>query len=368
MLTYKYLIFTELHARYWTFLFGNLQRAVDGIYETCEEDENVSECKEVIMVLENYTRDFHNLIKWFEVKWAYENTVPPLRRTSLAWEVRKTSPCRTWSSGGMSKPNSPRQKSSPTGSVCKSPVEQTIIEDKVEELVAKENKSPEEKKQTENVSDVEKRRNFINKSLDEMAQKEKEKESLLKIANKPAPKRTLVMKNETGVDLKNKAKNLKSDIKKDFNDAKTRRNNQSGFGIKKVVNNKELESMKNEINLKNRNVENKDHADGDHKETRAVPPKSLPRKPFVNIVSNCDSNVRTSRMEYSAVSKTKSVPNVPEFRMSRSKTTLGVKSTSKGKDPNSARRNSRGLERTTRNEVAENTAKSAANPKVINLV
>lgn len=107
-----------------------MQRAVDGIYQTCEEDENISECKEVILVLENYTRDFHNLIEWFKVKWAYENSSPPLRRTPLAWEVRKTSPCRIWNSTVIPKSTSPLQRASPTESICKSPVDQIICESK----------------------------------------------------------------------------------------------------------------------------------------------------------------------------------------------------------------------------------------------
>lgn len=35
----------DRRARYWKFLFDNLQRAVDAIYDTCETDESVVECK-----------------------------------------------------------------------------------------------------------------------------------------------------------------------------------------------------------------------------------------------------------------------------------------------------------------------------------
>lgn len=101
---------------------------MDGIYQTCEEDENISECKEVILVLENYTRDFHNLIEWFKVKWAYESSPPPLRRTPLAWEVRKTSPCRAWNSSVIPKCTSPGQRSSPTGTSASCSLESSILE------------------------------------------------------------------------------------------------------------------------------------------------------------------------------------------------------------------------------------------------
>ena len=42
--------FADLQARYWGLLFENLRRAVDEIYQTCETDESVEECKEAIMV------------------------------------------------------------------------------------------------------------------------------------------------------------------------------------------------------------------------------------------------------------------------------------------------------------------------------
>nr|CAD7406060.1 unnamed protein product [Timema poppensis] len=105
----------ELQARHWAFLFGNLQRAVDDIYQTCESNESVSECKEVILVLENYTRDFHSLIEWYRLRWEYENTPPPQRPNSLTWEVRKSSSGKTHSA--MRPKRSPQNKTYDTAVV-----------------------------------------------------------------------------------------------------------------------------------------------------------------------------------------------------------------------------------------------------------
>ena len=42
----------DLRARYWAFLFDNLQRAVDEIYQTCEVDESIVECKVILTALD----------------------------------------------------------------------------------------------------------------------------------------------------------------------------------------------------------------------------------------------------------------------------------------------------------------------------
>ncbi|XP_040569943.1 LOW QUALITY PROTEIN: uncharacterized protein [Lepeophtheirus salmonis] len=82
---------SDLQARYWAFLFQNLRRAVDDLYITCEADDSIPAAKEVVLILENYVRDFKNLTDWLKLNWDYENTPPPNRPQSLTWEVRKTS-------------------------------------------------------------------------------------------------------------------------------------------------------------------------------------------------------------------------------------------------------------------------------------
>lgn len=48
----------DMRARYWAFLFDNLKRAVDEIYQTCETDESVNECK-VRMKFNKYISSLH---------------------------------------------------------------------------------------------------------------------------------------------------------------------------------------------------------------------------------------------------------------------------------------------------------------------
>ncbi|XP_017153098.1 S phase cyclin A-associated protein in the endoplasmic reticulum isoform X2 [Drosophila miranda] len=103
---------SELQARYWALLFGNLQRAVNEIYQTVECYENISSCQETILVLENYVRDFKALSEWFKVSWDYDSRPLQQRPQSLAWEVRKSNPLPRVRTKSLCSPNN-SGKSSP---------------------------------------------------------------------------------------------------------------------------------------------------------------------------------------------------------------------------------------------------------------
>lgn len=85
---------TDLQARYWSYLFDNLHRAVDELYCTCEADESVVECQvgvaggcgqrqlglrhafpqEVMMTLDVCRRDFEALISRIKLQRDFEQT------------------------------------------------------------------------------------------------------------------------------------------------------------------------------------------------------------------------------------------------------------------------------------------------------
>ncbi|RDD45092.1 S phase cyclin A-associated protein in the endoplasmic reticulum [Trichoplax sp. H2] len=99
----------NLKARYWSYLFDNLNRAVDEIYCVCENDENINGCQEVIMTLDICKKDFNALVERIHLQTEFE--VADSKPTSLAWEVRKSSPGKSFSMDG-SRRSSERTSSS----------------------------------------------------------------------------------------------------------------------------------------------------------------------------------------------------------------------------------------------------------------
>ncbi|XP_059474392.1 S phase cyclin A-associated protein in the endoplasmic reticulum isoform X2 [Neocloeon triangulifer] len=84
---------SEMRDVYWSMLVRNFTRMIEDVFQTCEKTDSVPHCQSIVLILENSLRDFKNLVSWMELKWKYENTPVKERPKSLAWEVRKSSPC-----------------------------------------------------------------------------------------------------------------------------------------------------------------------------------------------------------------------------------------------------------------------------------
>jgi len=98
------------NAKKWQFLIDNLKKAVDQIYATCEKDESVEECKEVVLYLKAYLYDVEKLQERILLQRdpTFEQKLP-IR--GIAWEVRKTSPApRKLEEIRAKTPRSPRDR------------------------------------------------------------------------------------------------------------------------------------------------------------------------------------------------------------------------------------------------------------------
>ncbi|CAF4445502.1 unnamed protein product, partial [Adineta steineri] len=54
---------SDFRSRYWTFLFDNLKRSIEQIYQTCEADQDPIQCQEIIQYLSQYCKNFEILLK-----------------------------------------------------------------------------------------------------------------------------------------------------------------------------------------------------------------------------------------------------------------------------------------------------------------
>ncbi|CAF5219849.1 unnamed protein product, partial [Rotaria magnacalcarata] len=71
---------SNLYSRYWMFLFDNLKRSIEQIYQTCETDHDPLQCQEVIEFLCQYCKDFEILMKKCQLTPTLNSNMDPTKR------------------------------------------------------------------------------------------------------------------------------------------------------------------------------------------------------------------------------------------------------------------------------------------------
>ncbi|UJR37944.1 hypothetical protein I4U23_030629 [Adineta vaga] len=67
---------SDFHSRYWTFLFDNLKRSIEQIYQTCESDQDPLQCQEVLQYLGQYCKIFERFANKFQENKTNDMTRP----------------------------------------------------------------------------------------------------------------------------------------------------------------------------------------------------------------------------------------------------------------------------------------------------
>jgi hypothetical protein len=80
----------DFQNRLWRFLFSNISRAVDELYNLCEDEENRDKCHESIEYFEKCKHDFDKLIERIEHQKQFESD-PSGAKGGISWEIRKPS-------------------------------------------------------------------------------------------------------------------------------------------------------------------------------------------------------------------------------------------------------------------------------------
>ena len=75
---------TSSQNKVWKVLFSNLNRAIDELYEMCEEEEDIQICSDSMNIFEGSSRDFRKLIERIESQKRFSVGT----NKSVSWEVR----------------------------------------------------------------------------------------------------------------------------------------------------------------------------------------------------------------------------------------------------------------------------------------